>query len=129
MPANTHLDIDRRLCGSPHGLTPGHARATMRAVPEMIVDGRGLVHGGFVFGLADHAAMLAVNDPNVVLGRADLRFLVPVVAGDQLEARAEVTAAKKRKREVHVVVRRGDDVVCEGELTCFVLPRHVLDRD
>lgn len=128
MRPDTHLHIDRRLCGSPHGLTPGHASATLRAVPEMIVDQRGLVHGGFVFGLADHAAMLAINDPNVVLGSADLRFLLPVVAGDQLEARAEVTSTERRKRLVQVVVRRGEDVVCEGQLTCFVLPRHVLDR-
>ena len=29
----------------------------------------GWYNGGFIFGLADHAAMLAVNDPNVVLAR------------------------------------------------------------
>jgi acyl-coenzyme A thioesterase PaaI-like protein len=48
----------------------------------MAVDDRGLVHGGFVFGLADHAAMLAVNDPNVVLGAASTRFLKPVRVGE-----------------------------------------------
>jgi acyl-coenzyme A thioesterase PaaI-like protein len=49
----------------------------------MVVDAHGLVHGGFVFGLADYAAMLAVNDPNVVLGAAEARFLKPVRRGDQ----------------------------------------------
>lgn len=129
MQPNTHLQIDRRLCGSPHSLGPGQARATLRAVPEMIVDARGLVHGGFVFGLADHAAMLAINDPNVVLGSSDMRFLRPVLAGDTLAAEARVESVDRRKRVVHVVVRRGEETVCEGRLTCFVLPRHVLDRD
>ena len=31
-----------------------------------------------MFGAADYAAMLAVNDPNVVLGNAELRFVAPV---------------------------------------------------
>jgi acyl-coenzyme A thioesterase PaaI-like protein len=44
----------------------------------MAADQRGLVHGGFTFGLADYAAMVAVNDPNVVLGAAEVRFLAPV---------------------------------------------------
>ena len=47
----------------------------------MAADGRGLVHGGFTFGLADFAAMCAVNDPNVVLGAATCKFLAPVQVG------------------------------------------------
>ena len=128
MAADTHLQIDRRLCGSPFGLGEGEARATPRTVPEMVVDERGLVHGGFVFGRADHAAMLAVNDPNVVLGSSEMRFLRPVVVGETLEAVARVERTSGRKRHVKVVVSRTDEVVCEGVLTCFVLPRHVLDR-
>jgi len=128
MRPDTHLHIDQRLCGSPHGLASGEAKATLRTVPEMVVDDRGLVHGGFVFGLAAHAAMLAVNDPNVVLGSADMRFLRPVVAGDTLEARARIEHSKGRKHRVKVTVFRGQEAVCDGVLTCFVLPRHVLDR-
>jgi acyl-coenzyme A thioesterase PaaI-like protein len=66
----------------------------------MAADDRGLVHGGFVFGLADHAAMLAVNDPFVVLGSAEVRFLRPVVVGERLVAEARVGEVAGRKSRV-----------------------------
>ena len=122
----THLGIDPGLCGEVVALAPGRAEARMTALPSMAVDELGLVHGGFVFGLADHAAMLAVNDPNVVLGAASTRFLKPVRVGDVLLARATCTTESGRKRVVAVEVARGDEPVMTGELTCFVLDRHVL---
>jgi len=48
----------------------------------MVVDDHKLVHGGFIFGAADYAAMAAVNDPNVVLGSAEVSFLKPSKSGD-----------------------------------------------
>ena len=86
MRPQTHLSIDPRLCGAPVTLSPGQATVQFVATAQMAVDEHGLVHGGFVFGLADHAAMLAVNDPNVVLGAADTRFLAPVRVGDVVTA-------------------------------------------
>ncbi len=126
-PPNTHLGIDRRLCGTPVHIADGFARVRMGTTADMTADDRGLVHGGFVFGLADYAAMLAVNDPNVVLGGADTRFLKPVARGDVVQAEARVVASRKRKRTVDVSVTRGDDVVMTGTFTCFVLGAHVLD--
>ena len=41
------------------------AVAALTTDPEMAADDRGLVHGSFTFGLADYAAMLAVNDPSL----------------------------------------------------------------
>ncbi len=70
MEIKTHLAIDRRLCGEPLELREGFASVELTTTREMEADSSGLVHGGFVFGLADHAAMLAVNHPNVVLGQA-----------------------------------------------------------
>lgn len=124
--ARTHLGIDPALCGELVALAPGRAELRLTTLASMAVDESGLVHGGFVFGLADHAAMLAVNDPNVVLGSASTRFLKPVRVGDALTARAECTAESGRKRSVGVEVLRGDEPVMTGELTCFVLDRHVL---
>lgn len=123
----THLQIDRSLCGELVTLGPGRAELTLTTLPAMAVDDRGLVHGGFVFGLADHAAMLAVNDPNVVLGAASTRFLKPLRVGEVVLARASVSAEAGRKRSVAVEVLRGDEPVMTGEFTCFVLERHVLD--
>jgi acyl-coenzyme A thioesterase PaaI-like protein len=126
---NTHLAIDRRLVGEPLEIGQGTAAAALVTLPEMAADDRGLVHGGFVFGLADYAAMLAVNDPNVVLGGAETRFLKPVTVGEELLARARVEETNGRKSRVVVEVLRDGEVVMAGTLTCFILDRHVLDRE
>ncbi|MCB9701540.1 MAG: PaaI family thioesterase [Myxococcales bacterium] len=129
MEARTHLQISPRLVGAPIALSPGRAEVALTTLPEMAADEHGLVHGGFIFGLADYAAMLAVNHPNVVLGGAELRFLKPVVVGDEVVAIATEAAGEGgKKRRVSVEVRRGDEVVLSGELTCFVLETHVLAR-
>ncbi len=128
MQIRTHSGIASRLCGEPIELGEGFASVGLETVAEMAADERGLVHGGFIFGLADYAAMLAVNDPNVVLGQAETRFLKPVVEGEKLVAQAEVLERSGIKRVVHVKVERGEDVVLSGEFVCYVLEQHVLDR-
>jgi acyl-coenzyme A thioesterase PaaI-like protein len=80
-----------------------------------------------VFGAADYAAMLAVNDPFVVLGAAEVRFLTPVRVGERVDAEARVEADEGKKRLVRASARVGDVTVLEAVLTCFVLARHVLD--
>jgi acyl-coenzyme A thioesterase PaaI-like protein len=127
MSPRTHLGLDPTLCGRLTELAPGHATVVLSTGPAMVADARGLVHGGFVFGAADHAAMLAVNDPNVVLGAADLRFTAPVAVGDDVVCTATVDSSDQRRRTVSVSCRVGDLVVLRGTLTCFVLDRHVLD--
>jgi len=126
MEPRTHLRIDPELVGRPLALAEGRAEVELRTTERMGVDAEGLVHGGFVFGLADYAAMLAVNDPYVVLGAATSRFVRPVRVGDTVVAVAEVGAQTGKKREVRVVARRGEEEVFEGTFTCFVLPKHVL---
>jgi acyl-coenzyme A thioesterase PaaI-like protein len=124
----THLKIDPRWVGAPLELGEGSASAVLVTAPEMAADERGLVHGGFVFGLADYAAMLAVNDPNVVLRAADTRFLKPVRVGERLEARARIEETDGRKSRVRVEVLRDGETVMTGTFSCFSLDRHVFDR-
>jgi acyl-coenzyme A thioesterase PaaI-like protein len=127
MERRTHHQISERLCGRPVELAPGRAVVELDTTQEMAADERGLVHGGFPFGLADHAGMLAVNEPTVVLGSAQLKFLRPVVVGERLRAEATLDRAEGKKRFVKVVVRRGEEPVLEGELLCLVPDTHVLD--
>lgn len=127
MDIRTHLRIDYRLCGRPKAVHKDYSQVEMDTTSEMKVDDHGLVHGGFIFGLADHAAMIAVNHPNVVLGAAQVKFLKPVKAGETVLATARVTETGGKKRVVAVEVNRGDDTVFEGTFTCFVLPAHVLE--
>jgi len=128
MEIKTHKNINQKLCGEPVALKEGYAKVKLITIPEMAADEEGLVHGGFIFGQADYAAMLAVNHPYVVLGAANVRFLKPVKVGDEVVAEAEVKETKGKKVIVNVVVKREKESVFEGEFICFVLENHVLKR-
>jgi len=127
MKQDTHLEIDQRLCGRVLDIGEGSSVVELGLVHEMRADATGLVHGGFIFGAADYAAMVAVNDPNVVLGSAQVRFTRPSRVGDTLRFEARVDTAEGRKRTVAVVGRAADGAeVFIGTYTCFVLDTHVL---
>jgi len=105
------------------------SQVVLKTGSQMRVDEKGLVHGGFTFGLADYAAMVAVNDPFVVLLSSQVRFLRPVTTGEGLTARARVTEADGRKRKVQCEVFSQDQQkVLEGEFLCLILSQHVLDK-
>jgi acyl-coenzyme A thioesterase PaaI-like protein len=128
MEIRTHNEISRSLCGCPTSLANGYAKVVLTATEEMKVDDQGLVHGGFVFGLADHAAMLAVNAPFVVLGASEGRFLAPVRVGQEMVAEAKVQPEKSdRKRQVDVSVEVSGEAVFLGVFTTFSLSAHVLE--
>jgi len=136
MESRTHPQIDSALCGRPSVLAPGRAEVILETTPAMAVDAQGLVHGGFVFGAADYAAMLAVNHPHVVLAGAEVRFLAPVAVGDRVVARAEIRTGAASERdeqeraatrpEVAVEATVGERTVLTGILRCAVLDGHVL---
>ena len=127
MDQRTHERIATHLCGKPVELAEGRARVTLEITGDMAADARGLAHGGFTFGLADYAAMLAVNEPTVVLAGATLKFLGPVVVGDRVEAEASVERSEGKKRWVKVVVQRAGQPMLEGEFLALVPDRHILD--
>jgi uncharacterized protein (TIGR00369 family) len=122
----THRGIDHGLCGRPLAVSDGYSRVELATTDAMSVDDAGLVHGGFVFGLADYAAMIAVNHPHVVLGGAEVKFLKPVVAGEKVIAEARVMSVSGKKHRVDVRVARDDTPIFKGEFICFVLEKHVL---
>ena len=109
-------------------IQPGKAQVELSLLEEMSVDASGLIHGGFIFAAADYAAMLAVNEPNVVLSSAQTRFLRPSQIGDTLQFIAHIERSDGRK---HAVAVQGLDaqqtVVFEGQFECVVPSRHVLE--
>jgi len=126
---STHEKISKRLVGRPIEVVRGmHAIVELNATNEMAVDLTGLTHGGFTFGLADYAAMLAVNHPNVVLGSAQVKFTAPVKTGDTMRAEATVTNINGKKSEVSVEVRVGEQKVFSGIFLCYSLETHVLEK-
>lgn len=122
----THLAIDTSLCGKVVRLEKDYAEVLLHTTQCMTADAFGLVHGGFVFGAADFAAMSAVNDPLVVLGASTCRFTAPVKTGDAVLCKAKVMGEKGKKREVKVQAFVDEKLVFEGSFTAFVLDTHIL---
>ncbi len=121
----THQAIDQFLCGHPLEVESGHSKVELNTLPSMAADASGLVHGGFIFSLADYAAMIAVNHPNVVLGAADVKFLKPVRVGDTVLAEARLQEVQGKKHWVAVSVVQNEETVFQGMFTCFVLDQHI----
>ena len=127
MQLRTHLKIDQGLSGTPVEVGEGYAMVELKTKENMRADEKNLVHGGFIFSLADYCAMLTVNEPNVVLASAKVDFKKPVVVGDTLRAEGKLLRAEGKKRWVEVKVYRNQDLVFLGEFLCVVPDKHVLD--
>ena len=92
----------------------------------MAADEQGLVHGGFTFGAADFAAMVAVNEPNVVLVHSRVKFVAPVKVGDEVVYEAKVIERDGAKAKVEVVAKVEQKEVLRGEFGTYVTQHHVL---
>jgi acyl-CoA thioesterase len=92
----------------------GTARLRM-TVTDAMVNGHGIAHGGYVFLLADSAFACACNSrgPVTVAAGADISFIAPVRAGDELTAVAEERTTFGRSGIYDVRILRGEDVVAE----------------
>ena len=124
----THQKINGKFSGIPIDLGKNFAKLKLITTTEMVVDDTGLIHGGFIFSLADYCAMLTINHPNVVLGKAEVHFLKPVVLRDILIAKGTVLDSKGKKSEVEVKVYRNEDLVFTGIFTCFTPEVHILKK-
>lgn len=125
---NTHQAISNSLVGRPVSVETGEATVELETIPEMRVDEYGLVHGGFVYGAADYAAMLAVNEPTVVLAGSEVSYRAPTRVGDVLSASATEVARDGDRRTVDCSVTiEEDSVVFEGTFDCIVPSSHVLE--
>lgn len=122
----THERINHDLSGEIIKLEKGYAEVKLEITPEMIADDKGLVHGGFIFSSCDFAAMVAVNEPNVVLVASDCQFLSPVKYGDVVNVIAKVRHKEGRKRNIKVTAFVYDIKVFDGEFKTVVTERHVL---
>ncbi len=128
MEIRTHRKADPELVGRPIELGDGWAKVELMANERMAVDERGLVHGAFTFAAADLAAMLAVNRENVVLARAELKFLRPVKVGDRMVAEARILRRRNDHYEIMAKTMVEGKVVMEGLLYAVVPKKHVLNK-
>lgn len=104
-------------------LAPGRARLRM-AVTDLMVNGHGIAHGGYVFLLADTAFACACNYPGAVTvaAGADISFVAPVRAGEVLVADAVERTRYGRSGLYDVTVRSGEVLVAEFRGRSRTLP-------
>lgn len=123
----THKQISDVYVGQPVELAEDTAIVKLNTTEEMAVDETGLVHGGFVYGAADYAAILAVNEPTVVLTESNVTYPNPTRAGETIRAKATVTE-RDPKPTVKVIVKLvgTGKVVLSGTFECAVPSKHVL---
>jgi acyl-CoA thioesterase len=122
----THERINQELNGEIILLENGYVETKLITTADMVADDVGLIHGGFIFSGADYAAMLAVNERNVVLVGSDCQFLSPVKFHDEINFVAKVRHKEGKKRNVHVEAFVLDIKVFEGEFKTVITDRHVL---
>ena len=122
----THERINHELSGEIVKLERGYVETRLTTTSEMLADEVGLIHGGFIFSAADFAAMVAVNERNVVLVGCDCQFLSPVKFHDEVNFIARLRHKEGRKRNVHVEAFVLDIKVFEAEFKTVVTEKHVL---
>ena len=108
-------------------LEPGRATLEM-TVTDVMVNGHGIAHGGYVFLLADSAFAGACNYPGAmtVAASADIVFVSPAREGDRLVAVAVERHRQGRSGIYDVTVTCGDRLVAEFRGLSRTLPRATL---
>ena len=122
----THERINQELNGEIIKIKVGYVEVKLTTNSEMVADDVGLIHGGFIFSAADYAAMLAVNEKNVVLVASDCQFLSPVKFHDEVNIIAKVRHKEGRKRNVYVEGYVLDIKVFEGNFKTVITEKHIL---
>lgn len=105
------------LVGTPVTTEVGYSRVELRTNMTMLATGSDFVRGGIVFGLADHAAMLALEEPGAVLEAADTRFLRPVGVDQLIVAEAHARMKIGKRRHAAVTICLGEEKIFEGDFT------------
>jgi acyl-CoA thioesterase len=92
----------------------GQATLAMTVEPHM-VNGQRIVHGGFIFLLADSAFAFACNSHNerTVTAQCDIAFINPGRLGDRLVATAREISRGGRSGIYDVRVTANDTVIAE----------------
>ncbi len=121
----THEKIRSSLCGTILKLDTGYSKTTLQTTKDMVLDDLGLIHSGFIFGAADYAAAVAVNEPNIVIIGSRSKFLAPAKVDDLIEFEANAKFEDSRKREIKVSGFINEIKIYEGLFQAVVLEQHI----
>ncbi|MDT0682202.1 hydroxyphenylacetyl-CoA thioesterase PaaI [Roseicyclus sp. F158] len=112
-------------------IAPGEATLSMTAT-EVMGNGHGTLHGGYIFTLADSAFAFACNtyDVRTVAQHCSVSFLRPGIVGERLTATAREVARTGRTGIYDIRVARSDGtVVAEFRGHSRSLGQPILEED
>ncbi|MBL0686922.1 MAG: PaaI family thioesterase [Sulfurospirillum sp.] len=124
----THEKIKINLCGNIIELDSGYSKTTLQTTQDMVLDDLGLIHSGFIFGAADYAAAIAVNEANFIVIDSRSQFLAPAKLNDLIEFEATAKFENSRKREIKVIANINEIKIFEGIFHAVILEEHILKR-
>ncbi len=127
MEQKVRLHASRQWVGEPLLIKDGYSEVELFVFSEMAVDERGMVNNGFIFGLGEYAAVLAINMDFVFVERAEIEFLKPVRIGERLEAVARKVDEDNGLITVNVVVSDSSEEIMRGNYFCRLHEEHLLD--
>ncbi len=70
-----------------------------------------IVKGHYIFAMAESLAMAVIDTPVAITGVANVKYRVPVQAGQKLVAKAEMVRKRGSEHFVHVVITANSDQV------------------
>jgi acyl-coenzyme A thioesterase PaaI-like protein len=82
---------------------------------EMAFKKTKVVRGHHIFSMAESLAMAVINARVALTGVANIKYIVPVLAGDKLVAKAEVVRVRGNKYFVHVKINVKQKQVFRGK--------------
>lgn len=74
-----------------------------------------IIKGHFIFAMAESLAMAVIDADVAITGVANIKYRVPVLAGQKLVAKAKVSRVRGDEYFVHVMIHVKDDVVFRGK--------------
>lgn len=82
---------------------------------DMVFKKTKIVKGHYIFAMAESLAMAVIDADVALTGVANIKYRVPVLAGQKLIAKAEVTKIRGNKYFVHVKITVKDEQVFRGK--------------
>jgi len=106
---------------------PGFVRLGMTVAPHLL-NGVGTCHGGYLFTLGDCAGAFAclTHNRRAVTHSAQIAYLEPALAGQELVAEGSELARRKRTGVYAVRIMQDDRVVATMTAICAIIDEPVL---
>lgn len=71
---------------------------------SMVFEKSQIVKGQYIFAMAESLALAVIDEPVAITGIANIKYKIPIKAGEKLVAKAKVTTIKETEYYVHVFI-------------------------